>query len=125
LEAAKLAVLLSRSVAGDEKAWLGCAAALDMLVNGGRRAARQPTASLAPGAVADLSLVELDSPPLVPLHDVATQLVLGGPAISVRHVFVDGAWVLRDGAVPHIDVAALCAEARVIARCHAPNGVTA
>jgi 5-methylthioadenosine/S-adenosylhomocysteine deaminase len=125
LEAAKLAVLLSRSVAGDEKAWLGCAAALDMLINGGRRAAGQPTASLAPGAVADLALVELDSPPLVPLHDPAAQLVLGGPAISVRHVFVDGAWVLRDGAVPHVDAAALCAEARAIAGCHAPNGVTA
>jgi 5-methylthioadenosine/S-adenosylhomocysteine deaminase len=96
-----------------------------MLINGGRRAAGQPTASLAPGAVADLALVELDSPPLVPLHEAAAQLVLGGPAISVRHVFVDGAWVLRDGAVPHIDVPALCAEARAIARCHAPTGVTA
>jgi guanine deaminase len=125
LEAAKLAVLLSRSVAGDERAWLGCAAALDMLINGGRRVAGQTTASLAPGAVADLTLVELDCPPLVPLHEAAAQLVLGGPAISVRHVFVDGAWVLCDGAVPHIDVAALYSEARVIAHRHARNGVAA
>jgi len=125
LEAAKLAVLLSRSVAGDDKAWLSCGAALGMLVDGGRCVAKQRAASLAPGVVADLTLIELDSPPLVPLHDAAAQLVLGGPAISVRHVFVDGAWVLRDGAIPHIDVAALCAEARVAAGGRIPNGAAA
>lgn len=117
LEAAKFAVMLSRTGTGiDAEDWLQPCDALQMATEGGRVALGLPPGGLAPGIAADVIAVELNSPALVPLNDVEAQLVLGGPSIQTRHVFVDGRWVVRDGVVTQIDETALYAEARAITR---------
>lgn len=117
LEAAKFAVMLSRTGISDSaEDWLQPRDALKMATAGGRAALGLPPGDLTPGMPADLIAVELDSPALVPLNDVEAQLVLGGPAVQTRHVFVDGRWVVRDGVVTQVDETALYAEARAIAR---------
>ena len=116
-EAMKLAVLVSRwNPGGAPGPWLQPVEALTMATEAGRAALGLEPAPLTVGAPADLSLLDLDAPGLVPLNDPVAQLALCGPGITVRHVFVAGRPVLRDGALPHIDEAALYDEARAIAR---------
>lgn len=117
LEAAKLAVLLSRLDSTDDaRTWLLPRHALRMATDGGRMAQGLPSLRVAPGMAADLAVVDLDSPPLVPLNNIIAQIVLGGPQVKIRHVFVAGEHVVREGALTRIDEAALAAEARTMAR---------
>jgi 5-methylthioadenosine/S-adenosylhomocysteine deaminase len=115
-EAMKLAVLASRSGAAARAAWLQPADALAMATAAGRQALGLTPAPIAPGAIADLTLLDLDAPGLVPLNDATAQIALCGPGIAVRHVFVAGRPILRDGVLPHIDEPALYDAARAIAR---------
>lgn len=115
-DAMKLAVLGSRWGAPARAAWLQPADALAMATEIGRHALGLAPAPIAPGAPADLTMLELDAPGLVPLNDATAQIALCGGGVAVRHVFVAGRPILRDGALPHIDEAALYEAARAIAR---------
>ena len=115
-DAMKLAVLASRWGAVARETWLQPVDALAMATAAGRHALGLEPAPIARGAPADLTLVELDAPGLVPLNDATAQIALCGPGIAVRHVFVAGRPVLRDGVLPHIDEPALYDAARAIAR---------
>lgn len=70
------------------------------------------TGALVPGLAADITLLRLDSPAFVPLHDPARQLVQGETGAAVDTVLVDGRVVLRHGACIMLDEAAIWAEAR-------------
>lgn len=50
---------------------------------------------LAPGAPADLILVDLDTPHMRPLHDVVANLVHAAKGGDVTDVMVDGRWLMR------------------------------
>ena len=68
--------------------------------------------SIAPGQLADLVLLTMDSFHFVPLNDAVNQLVFCENGQSVRDVMVDGRWVVRGGKVLTIDEEVLYARAR-------------
>jgi 5-methylthioadenosine/S-adenosylhomocysteine deaminase len=79
--------------------------------------------SLTPGKRADLILVDIDQPHLTPLYHPASHLVYAARAADVRHVMIDGRWVVRARKLQTIDLEALLPEVkRFCARmrmCHA------
>jgi 5-methylthioadenosine/S-adenosylhomocysteine deaminase len=58
---------------------------------------------LAPGRRADLILVDMRKPHLVPRHDLAANLVHAAQSADVRHVFVDGRMIMRSGHLLTLD----------------------
>lgn len=60
--------------------------------------------SLEPGKLADMILVDLRRPHAVPLFDAATHAVFSTAKSDVRHVFVGGRQVVRDGALMFHDL---------------------
>ena len=69
---------------------------------------------IAPGFKADLSILDLSDPSFVPLNSVARQLVNIEGGRAVRHVMVDGNWVVRDRRVVSVDEAAVFEEVESI-----------
>ena len=55
--------------------------------------------SLEPGKLADMILIDIGRPHAVPLFDPLTHLVFSAAKSDVRHVFVGGRQVVRDGAL--------------------------
>ena len=71
---------------------------------------------LAPGNRADLVMVDLTKPHLVPALRVVSCFVHQGQAGDVEAVMVDGRWIMRDGRVLTMDEGAIVTEADRIAR---------
>lgn len=72
---------------------------------------------IAPGFHADLTFLDLNDPSFVPLNSAARQVVNVEAGRAVRHVMVDGRFVLRDRRVTTVDEAAVFEEvARVMPR---------
>ena len=69
---------------------------------------------IAPGYKADLSILDLADPSFVPLNSVARQLVNIEGGRAVRHVMVDGRWVIRDRQVKTVDEAAIFEEVAAV-----------
>jgi guanine deaminase len=69
---------------------------------------------LAPGYKADLSILDLADPSFVPLNSVVRQLVNIEGGRAVRHVMVDGRWVIRDRRLLTIDEAAIFDEVEAV-----------
>jgi 5-methylthioadenosine/S-adenosylhomocysteine deaminase len=90
--------------------------ALKAATEGGAQSARlgHLIGQLAPGYKADLSILDLSDPSFVPLNSVARQLVHIEGGRAVRHVMVDGRWVIRDRRFVHIDEAAIFAEVEAV-----------
>lgn len=65
---------------------------------------RDDLGRLAPGAKADLVVVALDDLRTGPVEDPLRSMVLHASGAQVRHVVIDGRWVVREGAVPGVDV---------------------
>jgi guanine deaminase len=86
--------------------------ALRAATEGGAEAVRLGHAigRIAPGYKADLSFVDLHDPSFVPLNSVARQLVNIEAGRAVRHVMVDGRFVLRDRRVTTVDEQAVFEE---------------
>ncbi len=72
--------------------------------------------SLEAGKRADLLLIGLDSPHLVPLYDVYSYLVYAVGRDDVRTVLIDGQVVMRDRALQTVDVSATIEQARSLAQ---------
>jgi 5-methylthioadenosine/S-adenosylhomocysteine deaminase len=66
--------------------------------------------SLEVGKLADMVLVDLGRAHAVPLFDPLTHLVFSCAKSDVRHVFVGGRQVVRDGVLTRVDLADLLAE---------------
>ncbi len=116
----KLAALLPKLEHGP--AALAAAKVLEMATLGGARALglEHEIGSLEPGKQADLAVVDLQMPHVQPLgpasEDVVTALVYASQASDVRHVFVAGRQLLRDGELVMLDESALVADAQRDAR---------
>jgi 5-methylthioadenosine/S-adenosylhomocysteine deaminase len=52
--------------------------------------------SLEPGKRADVIALDMQSPHLMPWHDIPATLVYSAKGLDVRHVWVDGRWLIRD-----------------------------
>ncbi|MEJ1157638.1 amidohydrolase family protein [Prosthecomicrobium sp. N25] len=121
--AAKTAGLVHTLADPDPATWPTAGEVLDTLWDGGARALglQGRIGRLAPGALADLMLIDLDTLAFTPLNDLERQLVYCETGSSVRHVMVGGRWVVRDGRVLTVDEAALRREAREIMRIAEPD----
>jgi guanine deaminase len=69
---------------------------------------------LAPGYKADLSILDLSDPSFVPLNSAVRQLVHIEGGRAVRHVMVDGQWVIRDRRFVTVDEAAVFEEVEAV-----------
>ena len=70
---------------------------------------------LAPGCVADIALLDLDTVAFTPLNDLRRQLVFCEDGGSVRYTIVDGRIVYENGRINGVDEAALRRELRELA----------
>lgn len=73
-------------------------------IGGAQALGRDDIGRLAPGAKADLVLVDLRHPAMRPARDPLRSLVFIAADRAVRSVYVDGREVVRDGVAVHIDV---------------------
>lgn len=102
----------------DHRLWLSVPEIVAAATEGGARLAGFPKVGrIAPGMRADIVFLTLDHPNWMPLNDPANQLVLVEDATAVRHVMVDGEFIVRDGRHLASDMPALAAQAE-IARDH-------
>ena len=86
--------------------------ALRMATQNGARAIGFPDSGvLSPGMAADLMLVDLDTPHLLPRHDLVANLVHALKASDVTALMVDGRWLYRDGEILTLDEEKIKAEA--------------
>lgn len=100
----KLAALVQKPRLGAEA--MPAKDALYAATRGGARALGldAEVGSLVAGKRADVIVVEGDRPHLRPRVDAATTLVYAAEGPDVRHVFVDGEWLVRDGHLARIDL---------------------
>jgi len=103
--ALRLAATLHRGATLDARA-VTTAQALAMVTRDAAAAlgAADRLGSLEPGKLADMILLDLRRPHAVPLFDAATHLVFSTAKSDVRHVFVGGRQVVRDGALVFHDL---------------------
>jgi cytosine/adenosine deaminase-related metal-dependent hydrolase len=78
-------------------------------LGGARALGRTDIGRLAPGAKADVVMVDTTCPAMRPLRDPLRSLIYVAAERAVRHVFVDGNQVVRDGTVTTLDQPAAAA----------------
>ncbi|UYN97492.1 MAG: amidohydrolase family protein [Enhydrobacter sp.] len=105
----RLACYLARVVSGNYK--MGTTRhAFEAATVGGAKILRRPDLGrLAPGAKADFALVDMAHPYMQPAQEPVRSLIYSASDRAIRHVYVDGVQVVRDGKVQTIDVDAATA----------------
>lgn len=108
----KIASLVNKLVERDT-AFLTAAETLRMAITSGAKALglESQIGSLEKGKRADLIVIHVEHPHSMPWHDPASMLVYTGSGRDVRHVFVDGEWVVKDRVLMTYDVADLLGRA--------------
>jgi 5-methylthioadenosine/S-adenosylhomocysteine deaminase len=106
------AALLAK-VKREDAAALSAADALSMATIDGARALGidRETGSLEVGKKADAIVVRIDELHAIPGGDAVSRLVYSATAADVRHVFVDGRWLVRDRELASLDVESVRADA--------------
>ena len=94
------------------------AAVVRMATINGARALGMETmiGSLEPGKRADLIAIDLNKPHLTPLYKPASHLVYAVSGADVRHVMVDGRWLVRDRCVATMDMEDVMTRAAELSR---------
>jgi len=120
-EEIRLASFLAKVTSGDPTA-LPARQALAMATIEGARALGlgERIGSLEVGKQADIAVVDLNRPHTIPRYRVAedniySQLVYTAGPDNVRHVLVDGRFLLRDGRSTTLDIGEIAARAQAIA----------
>jgi 5-methylthioadenosine/S-adenosylhomocysteine deaminase len=116
LESLKIAALLAKVSTCDANAVLP----LDLLrmatVDGARLLGRDDIGRIVPGALADLTLVDLNNARSMPVHRPESAVVYNASGADVHTVLVEGRILLDAGQVTVLDEAALLEECRQAAR---------
>ena len=97
-ETMKFAALLQKHATGQATA-VDAHHIFRMATSGGARALRLDAGELAPGKLADLVLLDLQGPGMVPRHSLTANLVYGGVSAAVSTVICDGRVLMADGVV--------------------------
>ena len=115
---AKMAGLVHKITDPDYRAWPTAREILDCLFHGGARALLKPDSlgAIAPGYLADIALVDLNTLSFTPLNDVYRQMVFSENGSSVHATIVAGRLVYEAGKILTVDEEAIKAEARELAR---------
>lgn len=116
-EQAKFSMLLSRVSEIDCDKWMSARDSAEILVEGGVAVLGLVSncGYLAPGAAADLVILELSASDHRPLGDIWSHLIMYETGKSVSAVFVSGDVVLKDGKCTKINEEAIYAAAETIA----------
>jgi 5-methylthioadenosine/S-adenosylhomocysteine deaminase len=111
---AKMAGLIHNIAGPGYETWPDAGEILGCLLEGGARAMglQDELGVLAPGRLADLVMIDLDTLAFTPLNDLRRQLVYCDSGSAVRLTMVAGAIVFEQGHLTTIDETALRAEAR-------------
>lgn len=109
----RTAALLAKGVSAQASA-VPAATALRMATLNGARALglEEVIGSLEPGKSADLIAVDLRDPHTQPIYHVCSQIVYAASSHQVRHVWIAGRQVIRDGEPLTLDSASVLREAR-------------
>lgn len=115
--AGKMAGLIHNLSSSDAVHWPRHGEVLRAMTSGGARSVRRSgeLGQLVPGALADMIFLDLDRWSFTPCNDVRRQLVYSEDGSSVRHVMVNGEWVVRDARHVGIDARAIREEIRALA----------
>lgn len=115
LETMKTAILLAKTGSGDPTALVPMDI-LRMATTGGARIMnRRDIGQLAPGCKADITIVNLNKPNIMPVHRPDSALVYNCTGPDVHTVIVDGRVLLAAGRVTMLDEEALMEECRAAA----------
>ena len=107
------AALLAKGVAGSASALPAYAALRMATINGARALGLDAeTGSLEPGKSADMVAIDLRDPDTQPVYSPVSQLVYAAGRDQVRHVWVAGRQLIRDGEPTTLDPRAILEEAR-------------
>jgi 5-methylthioadenosine/S-adenosylhomocysteine deaminase len=112
-EAMRLAALLQKHASGDPTC-LPAREAFALATVNGATALGVDAGRIAPGRLADIVLLDLAHPRLVPGHDLIADLVYSAPSAAVHTVIVGGRIVVRGGRVEGEE--RIVADARAAAR---------
>ena len=109
-----LAALIHNLTFAEPERWLSSREAVGMATAGGAAALMLPgeLGRVAPGCLADLTLLDLDRPSLTPFNDAYHHLAFTELGGSVHTVIIDGQVVLEAGKILTFDEAAILAEVR-------------
>lgn len=110
IEEMRLAAILARIAAQDITATSTAAIFHAATIGGAQALGRDDLGRLAPGARADLVLVDLTNPFMQPARDPLRSLIYTAADRAVHTVFVDGHRVVEDGRVVTLDHAGALAE---------------
>jgi cytosine/adenosine deaminase-related metal-dependent hydrolase len=109
--ALKTGALIQRIAEPDWTRWPTAEEMLTLAWDGGAKSLRRDDIGrIAPGARADIALLDMGALAFLPMNDLRRQLVFAEDGSSVRHVLVDGEIVVRDGRLTRIDEDAARAE---------------
>jgi 5-methylthioadenosine/S-adenosylhomocysteine deaminase len=123
-----LAALVHNLSSTNPSEWVSSRQVVRMATVGGAAALMRPKdlGAIAPGYLADLALLDLRSPGLVPLNDAYHHLAYCELGAAVRHVIIDGKIVVENKKVLSFDADAVIDQARAAAtRRHFRKGVPA
>jgi len=112
-EEMRVAALLAAVTAGDPAA-ITPSGVFRAATEGGARACRVDAGALDPGRLADVTIVDLSTPHLRPIHDILQTLVYCARAADVRDTIIDGRVVMRRRRILSMDEAALVEEADAV-----------
>lgn len=126
LEVARLAALLQKHDTGDATIMPSMQALKYATQHGARALGFTNSGVIQAGADADLILLDMDKPHLVPRHNLAANVVHSAHAGDVNYVLVNGQVLLRKGALTTLDEAKIKheAEARGFAMVRGATGQT-
>jgi 5-methylthioadenosine/S-adenosylhomocysteine deaminase len=112
LETLKIAVLLAKVGGGDARALSSTDALRMATVAGARLLGREDLGQIAPGAKADITLVDLNNARSMPVHNPESALIYNASGPDVHTVIVDGRILLDAGRITMLDEGALLDECR-------------
>jgi 5-methylthioadenosine/S-adenosylhomocysteine deaminase len=111
-EEMRVASLLQK-VAAEDPAVISAADAFRMATENGARACRIDAGTIDPGRLADLAIVNLGGPHLLPVHDILNSLVYCAKGSDVDTVIIDGQVVLHKQKLVTMDEQAILEMAQV------------
>jgi 5-methylthioadenosine/S-adenosylhomocysteine deaminase len=126
-EELRTAAILARTAAGNAHAVTAADIFTAATIGSARALGRDDLGRITPGAKADFVMVDITHPAMQPLYDPVRSMVHAAGERAVRHVFIGGQQVVRDGkalAFDYTDASARLemAQRRPSRRCLAATG---
>jgi 5-methylthioadenosine/S-adenosylhomocysteine deaminase len=97
VEELRTAAILAQVAAGNAQAATAADIFTAATIGGAQALGRDDLGRLAPGAKADFVMIDLKRPAMRPVYDPVRSVIYAAGERAVRHVFVGGRQVVRDG----------------------------